>query len=301
MITGRNILSLMFCAVTALLPVHLVQGQQSPVVANGAHLTEISDRFSFTEGPAADAEGNIYFTDQPNNDIWKYGIDGELSLFMDESGRSNGMYFDDENNLVTCADVNSELWKINPDKTVNVLVDNYRGKRLNGPNDLWIAPNGGIYLTDPYYQRDYWKRTEKEIEEERVYYLPPDRGELRIAADGLVKPNGIIGTPDGTKLYIADIGDQKTYSYRIAEDGSLTDRSLFADMGSDGMTIDENGNLYLTGDGVTVFNASGQQIEHIEVPGDWTANVTFGGPNRETLFITAGTAVYTIEMKVKGQ
>ncbi|NBC02749.1 MAG: SMP-30/gluconolactonase/LRE family protein [Bacteroidetes bacterium] len=273
---------------------------QSPVIADGAELNLVSDQFSFTEGPAADIEGNVYFTDQPNNDIWIYTIDGELNKFMDESGRSNGLYFAENGDLLACADENNELWSISPHMVVEVLVDGYEGKRLNGPNDLWPDPNGGIYFTDPYYQREYWDHTEKEIEEERVYYLTPDRDDLIIVADNLIQPNGIIGTPDGNTLYVADIGDGKTYSYSINEDGTLSNKSLFTEMGSDGVTLDEQGNLYLTGDGVTVFNPEGEQIEHISVPQNWTANVTFGGEENETLFITASTAVYTLEMKVKG-
>ncbi|WP_234573278.1 SMP-30/gluconolactonase/LRE family protein [Rhodohalobacter sp. 614A] len=273
---------------------------QRSVIADGAELTLISDQFSFTEGPAADSKGNIYFTDQPNNDIWIYTTEGELNLFMDESGRANGLYFDDNGNLLACADEKSELWSITPYMEVEVLVDGYNGKRLNGPNDLWPDLKGGIYFTDPYYQRDYWERTEKDIEEERVYYLTPDRKNLVIVADDLVQPNGIIGTPDGKTLYVADIGDGKTYSYSINEDGSLSNKTLFTEMGSDGVTLDEQENLYLTGKGVFVFNKNGEQIEHIPVPQNWTANVTFGGEDNQTLFITASTAVYTLKMKVKG-
>lgn len=274
---------------------------QSPVIADGAELTLISDQFSFTEGPATDSDGNIYFTDQPNNDIWIYGTDEELTLFMDQSGRSNGLYFADNGNLIACADKENELWSITPEKEVSVLVDGYNGRRLNGPNDLWIDPDGGIYFTDPYYQREYWDHTEKEIEEERVYYLTPDREDIFIVIDDLVQPNGIIGTPDGKTLYVADIGDGKTYSYQIDQDnGYLTNRTLHAEMGSDGVTLDDQGNLYLTGKGVTIFNQAGEQIEHIPVPQDWTANVTFGGEDNQTLFITASTAIYTLQMKVKG-
>lgn len=281
--------------------IHLSATAQSPVVEDGAELTLISDQFSFTEGPATDSEGNIYFTDQPNNDIWIYTVEGELNRFMDESGRANGLYFADNGNLLACADNENELWSITPYMEVEVLVDDYNGKRLNGPNDLWIDPEGGIYFTDPYYQREYWDHTEQEIEEQRVYYLSPDHEDLFIVIDDLVQPNGIIGTPDGQTLYVADIGDGKTYSYNIDQDnGYLTNRTIFTEMGSDGVTLDDQGNLYLTGKGVTVFNNAGEQIEHIPVPQDWTANVTFGGENNRTLFITASTAVYTLKMKVQG-
>lgn len=273
---------------------------QSPVIADGAELKLVSDRFSFTEGPAADTEGNIYFTDQPNNDIWVYTTDGELELFMDEAGRANGLFVAQNGNILACADEKSELWSITMDKEVTVLVDGFEGKRLNGPNDLWQDPKGGIYFTDPYYQREYWERTEKEIEEERVYYLTPDHENLMTVADDLVQPNGIIGTPDGKTLYVADIGDGKTYSYSILDDGSLSNRTLFTEMGSDGITMDESGNLYLTGNGVTIFNNKGEKFEHIPVPANWTANITFGGADFKTLFITASEAVYTLRMKVSG-
>ena len=294
----RNLLP--FTLLVALTVIHPAEARQSNLIAEGAELTLQSARFTFTEGPATDSEGNIYFTDQPDNKIWKYSTGGELSLFMENAGRSNGMYFDNDGHLLTCADEKNEIWSISPEGEVSVLVASFKEQRLNGPNDLWVHPDGGIYFTDPYYQREYWSHNEKEIDEERVYYITPDRSEIRIAADGLVRPNGIIGTPDGKTLYVADIDDRKTYSYTILPDGSLTDRKLFAEPGSDGMTIDEQGNIYLTGDGVLVFDSSGRQIEHIEVPENWTANVTFGGADRKTLFVTAMSGIYTLRMNVKG-
>lgn len=274
--------------------------QQSPVIADGAKLTMVSDQFSFTEGPAADKDGNVFFTDQPNNKIWEYTTGGKLILFMDHTGRANGTFFDDKGNLITCSDKNDQLWSVSPNKKVTILVKNFRGHRLNGPNDLWIDPNGGIYFTDPYYQRPYWKRTKPDIKQQRVYYLTPDKKKVFIVVNDFVKPNGIIGTPDGKRLYIADIGAGKTYSFTIDSNGHLSNKKLFTNMGSDGMTIDNQGNVYLCGNGVTVFNKNGKKIEHIPVPQKWTANVTFGGTKRQTLFITASTAVYTLKMNVKG-
>ena len=124
--------------------------------------------------------------------------------------------------------------------------------------------------------------------------------ELRIVADDLVQPNGIVGTPDGKMIYIADIGDKKTYRFTILENGDLSNKTLFTEVGSDGMTIDNKGNVYLTGNGVTVFNKKGEEILQIPVPQKWTANVTFGGPDQSILFITAMNSVYTLEMNVHG-
>ena len=273
---------------------------QSSVVAKGSVPVLVSSEYLFTEGPAVDAEGNIYFTDQPNDKIMKWSTDGSLSVFMEGTGRSNGLFFDKNGNLIACADLNNQLWMIDKSKNVTVLVKDFEGKKLNGPNDLWIDPQGGIYFTDPFYQRDYWTRSEKEIEEENVYYLSPDRKKLTIAASGLMQPNGIIGTPDGKKLYVADIKGRKTYSFVIQKDGTLTDKKLFADMGSDGMTVDSKGNVYLTGKGVTIFNSNGEKIETIAIDAPWTANVCFGGKDRKTLFVTASKSVFTLKMKVKG-
>lgn len=257
--------------------------------------------FSFTEGPVADDNGNVYFTDQPNDKIFMWSAEtGDIEIYLDGSLRANGLYIDHEGNLLACADERNQLVSIDKEKNITVLINDFEGKRLNGPNDLWVDPQGGIYFTDPYYQRDYWDHTEKEIDPERVYYFEPGTGSLTVAADDIVKPNGIIGSPDGSYLFVADIGDSKTYRYTINKDRSLTDRTLIAEMGSDGVTLDTEGNLYLTGNGVTVFNSSGEQIEHIEVPEGWTANVTFGGTDKNILFITAMGSVYTLEMNVKG-
>lgn len=269
------------------------------IVADGARLQLVSSQFSFTEGPAVDKDGNVYFTDQPNNKIWKYDTDGKLSVFMENAGRSNGMFFDKKGNLITCADEENQLWRISPKGKVEVLVKDVEGKKLNGPNDVWVHPGGGIYFTDPYYQRNYWTRTRPEMEGEKVYFLAPKKNAV-VIADSFKRPNGIIGTPDGKLLYVADIDANKTYRYSIAADGSLSDRQLFASQGSDGMTMDNQGNIYLTGRGVTVYTPEGKLLARIAVPEGWTANATFGGKQRDELFITALKSVYVLKMKVRG-
>jgi gluconolactonase len=273
-------------------------GAQGLLADTGVHL--LSRQFSFTEGASVDRRGNVFFTDQPNNRIWEYDVRGRLTVFMDSAGRSNGMYFDRSGRLVTCADENEQLWAIGPDKKVQVLLSDVGGRRLNGPNDLWIDSRGGIYFTDPYYQRPYWTRTKSEMDGERVYYLPAGALQPRVVATDLVKPNGIVGTPDGRYLYVSDIGDGKTYKYMIGADGGLSDRQLFVLQGSDGMTLDAQGDVYLTGDGVTVYDPAGKKIAHIPVPESWTANLCFGGRDKRTLFITASKGLYQIRMRVRG-
>src|SRR4051812_34694246 len=236
------------------------------VTTPGAELKKVVGDCKFTEGPASDAEGNVYFTDQPNDRILKYSVDGKLSTFMQPCGRSNGLCFDAKGNLWACADEKNELWRIDPAKKVTVVVKDYNGKLLNGPNDVWVRPDQGTYFTDPFYKRPYWKRGPTEQDVQGVYYLTPDRKTLTRVVDDLKQPNGIIGTPDGKTLYVADIGAGKTYAYDVEGDGKLANKRLFCKLGSDGMTIDAEGNVYLTGKGVIVFDRTGKQIEHIAVP-----------------------------------
>lgn len=281
-------------------PASNANGQVKGIIEPGAKLEKLAGGFKFTEGPATDADGNIFFTDQPNDRIHKWSVEGKLSTFLEPCGRSNGLCFDAKGNLLACADAKNELWSIAPDKKITVLVKDFQGKLLNGPNDLWIRPDQGIYFTDPYYKREYWKRGPKEQDVEGVYFLPPDRQKLVRVIDDLKQPNGIIGTPDGKTLYVADIGASRTYAYDVRPDGTLAEKRLFCKLGSDGMTIDSEGNVYLTGKGVTVFDRDGKQIEQIPVPALWTANVCFGGRDRQTLFITALGNVYGLRMRVKG-
>lgn len=285
--------------VLTLLTAGAVQAGDTNLIAPGAKLEALATEFKFTEGPACDARGNVLFTDQPNDRIMKWSVDGKLSTFRQPCGRANGLTFDRDGNLWACADEKNELWRIDPAGKVSVVVTNYDGKLLNGPNDVWIRPAGGLYFTDPYYKRPYWNRGPKEMPE-CVYYLSADHQRLQRVIDDLKQPNGIIGTPDGKNLYVADIGARQTFRYAIQPDGTLKEKTLFCEMGSDGMTIDSRGNIYLTGKGVFVFDPAGRQIEHIDVPENWTANVCFGGPDRQTLFITATKGLYALRMAVKG-
>lgn len=179
-------------------------------------------------------------------------------------------------------------------------MNNYEGKKMNGPNDLWLDRKGGIYFTDPYYQRKYWTRQEAELDKQQVYYLAPGKKDPVMVAGDFTRPNGIVGSKDGKTLYVADIGAGKIYKYQVNKDATLSNRELFASQTADGMTLDQEGNLYAAGNGITVYNSQGKQIAHVDIPEKWTANLCFGGRNRDQLFITASTAIYTLRMRVKG-
>ena len=289
----RKILTLALFALTF---VALAAG----VFAPDAKLQKLASGFAFTEGPTCDKKGNLFFVDQPNDRILKWSTKGKLTTFLQPSGRTNGMMFDAKGQLIACADAHNELWAISPRKKITVLAKIFDGKYLNGPNDVWVAPSGGLYLSDPFYRRKWWDHQQMALTNEEVFYLAPDRKTITRVTDDLKKPNGITGTPDGKLLFVSDIRDNKTWRYDIAADGSLMNKTFFCALGSDGMTIDTAGNLYLTGKGVIVFDRTGKQIDHVDVPEKWTANICFGGAEHKTLFITATESLYSIETKYPG-
>jgi len=269
--------------------------EKPSVIAAGAKVEKLAGGFVFTEGPAVDAEGNIFFTDIPKNRIHKWSADGKLSTFREDSGGANGLFFDKAGNLLACEGGRGRLVSIGLKGKVTVLAERYANKKLNSPNDLWLAPNGGIYFTDPRYGN----RDGMEQDGEHVYYLASDRKKVIRVIDDMVRPNGVIGTADGKLLYVADHGGKKTYVYTINADRTLSDKKLFAPEGSDGMTIDSEGHVYLTRRAVSVYDSGGEKVETIEVP-EGPANVCFGGKDKQTLFITARTSLYSIRMRVKG-
>ena len=295
----------------------------------------------FTEGTTCAPNGDVYFVEQNSNKIMRWSVaEKALSVFMHPAGYANGMSFDAKGNLIACADERNELWSISltatetipypqplnpavgekpsaekitqPAHTV-IMDGRYNGKLLGGPNDLWIRPDGGIYFTDPFYARQWWTPGRKQEQElKTVYFLSPDRKTLtRVLADfnstkGVAgTPNGIVGTPDGKTLYVADISGSEIWGFDVQPDGALTNKKFICPFGSDGMTLDDQGNLYLSANarpssGVTVVNVkTGLQIGFIPVP-EGPANLCFGGKDHSTLFITARTGFYSIPTNVKG-
>jgi gluconolactonase len=262
-------------------------------------LEKLAGGFAFTEGPAADPRGNVYFTDIPNNLILIWAIEDELDTFRVNSGRANGLYFDKDQNLLACEGEKGQITSTSPDGEYKVVATGYNGIRFNQPNDIWPDKKGGIYFTDPKYGGD-----DNELPQDgmHVYYISPDHTSVTRVCNDFEKPNGVIGTPNGKTLYITDNQAGKTYKYDIQNDGSLTNKTLFVELGCDGMTTDTEGNVYLTTNGknaVDIFSPSGDLLESIEVP-EKPSNVCFGGKYRNQLYITARTSIYRIEMNTKG-
>jgi gluconolactonase len=267
------------------------------IVAPGGLVTQIAGGFTFTEGPAADKAGNVYFSDIYRSRIYRWSLTAKLSTFRVNSGGANGLMFDRAGNLLACEGVARRVTSTSPSGRVTVLADNYGGKKFNSPNDLWVDPKGGVYFSDPRSGN----KSDLKQDGFHVYYITPDRKRVERVVDNLAFPNGVVGTADGRQLYVADSNDRKTYVYSINKDGSLSNRRLAARGGSDGLTLDEQGNLYLTREkNVLIYNRSGRRIAAIDLP-DQPSNVTFGGRDKKTLFITAVTRLYSIEMNVRGQ
>ena len=287
----RNIIIL----ATVIAPIK-TNAQENSLIAPGAMVDRIASGFGFVEGPAADADGALYFTDIPNNRIYRWTIDNGVQTFMDESEGANGLRVDLAGNLLVCQMGARRVIAINREGDNTVLADHFEGARLNSPNDLWVDPKGGIYFTDPRYG----PTDDEELSGYYVYYISPNRSEVQLVVDDLIRPNGIVGTLDGARVYVADHGAGRTYAYTPQDDGSLTDKQLFVRQGADGMTMDDLGNVYLTGQDITVYNPDGEPIQSIAVP-EPPANLTFGGPDGTTLFITARTSLYALEMMVGGQ
>jgi len=282
--------------ITLLLLLPGLRAQENSLIATSAGIEKIAGGFQFVEGPAADPEGNLFFVDIPTERILKWNPETGVSTIRSESGRANGLRFDPEGNLVICEMKTRQVTSTDKNGDSRVLASHFEGKRFNSPNDLWIDPNGGIYFSDPRYG----STEDQELSGHHVYYINPDEDQILQVTNDLERPNGIIGSFESDKLYIADHGAGQTYVYSIKKDGTLTDKQLFAPQGSDGMTMDELGNLYLTGQDITIYAANGVAIESIATP-EPPANVTFGGPDNMTLFITARTSVYALKMNVTGQ
>lgn len=273
-----------------------VLAQTSDLVAAGAEPELLTDGFIFTEGPAADADGNIYFSDIPANRNYVWTTAGELETFRENSNGTNGLFFDRNWRLLAAEGGAGRITRLADDGSATVIIEEYEGQPFNSPNDLWVDADGGIYFTDPRYgdesnnpQPGYY-----------VYYLAPGADEAEAIITDLVKPNGIIGTRDGSTLYVADHLGNETYAYNIDEPGQVSNKRLIAAQGSDGVTLDEHGNLYLTGGtNITVYSPEGELLETISFPLA-PANMTFGGPDRDVLFVTARSSLFKLDMQVKG-
>jgi gluconolactonase len=239
------------------------------------------ESFEFTEGPAFNNEGILFFSDVPEEKIFRYNPEsGEHSLFLDNTGGANGLYFTAGGKLYACAGKARQVIAIDEEgNKVDVVADHYNGNKLNSPNDLWINKQGGIYFTDPRYG----EKDNLEQDGMHVYYIKPGNKKVIRVANDLTRPNGIIGSENGNKIYIVDEGERKTFVYNIKNDNTLTNKQLFCEEGIDGMSITDKGNICITTEnGVSVYSPGKKLLASYDFKATPT-NVTYRGGN---LYVT---------------
>lgn len=284
--------------VTRIDNVKLLPASGLPGITAGEPVAKkLAGGFKFTEGPAWNfKDGSLFFSDIPNADIVRYA-DGRTAVANDSSGESNGLMFDKSGALIACEHAGRRVSRAaKPGEPGKTIVDSYEGKKLNSPNDLWIDGEGGIYFTDPRYGN----RDNMEMKEEAVYYVTAD-GKLSRIIDDLVRPNGIALSPDGKTLYVVDNGASLLYRYPVSGPGKIGKGERIAyTPGPDGMSVDREGRLYVTGmEGVLVLESDGRWIGVIAAA-EQPANCTFGGPEYKTLYITARNGLYALETQTRG-
>jgi gluconolactonase len=282
----------------------------------------------FYEGPAADAEGNVFFSDIIANRILKMDSQGAISVFREESGRTNGNAFDAQGRLISCEGfglgAGGRRRIVRTDmKTgaTTVLTERYEGKRYNSPNDLCVDGAGRTWFTDPRYG----ERETMEMTVEGVYRIDGDGRVMRVLGQPDVqKPNGIAVAPDGKTLYVADSndsvgGNRKIWAFDVSSSGELSNRRVIYDFlqgrGADGLRVDIEGNVWAAAGiqkprppgevtdippGIYVVSPQGKLLGRIPIVEDYVTNLTFGGPERKTLFVTAGTSIYKIPVTASG-
>jgi gluconolactonase len=279
--------------------------------ANGdSRLEVLYDGCRWAEGPLyLPAWRQLIWSDIPNDRILRWDeATGTVGVFRTPAGHSNGNTVDRQGRLVTCEQGNRRVTRTEPDGTVTVLADRYAGKRLNSPNDSVVRSDGTIWFSDPDFgiTSDYeGHRAESEIGACNVYRIDPLSGEVHLAAEGFEGPNGVVLSPDESRLYVSDSRAARIHVYGVREDGTLSDGEVFAEARGgvhfDNIRFDDEGRLWAAAldDGVHCYDPDGTLIGRLRVP-EPVSNIAFGGPKNNRLFITATTSLYSLVMSVTG-
>ncbi len=285
------------------------------LIAPGAQLKRLFSGTAWAEGPAyVKSDNALVWSDVPNNRMYRWTPEHGGSVFRSPSNYSNGNTVDRSGRLVTCEHLTHRISRTEQDGTIVPLVDNYRGKRFNSPNDLVVKSDDSIWFTDPPYgilSNYEGVQQESEVGGNFVYRFDPATGDLSIVADDFDKPNGLAFSPDESVLYVADTGGTHTpngphhiRAFDVSASSQLSNSRVFAEVSpgfADGFRVDEAGNVFTSAfDGIQVYSPAGKLLGKILVPERATANCAFGGDDNSTLFITASTALYAIETSTRG-
>ncbi|MCG7359644.1 SMP-30/gluconolactonase/LRE family protein [Roseomonas sp. ACRSG] len=280
-----------------------------------ANLHRLYDKCHWAEGPAYFPAGRyLIWSDAPNNRMLRYDETNDVvSVFRQPAHNSNGNTVDRQGRLVTCEHGMRRVTRTEHDGSITVIADRYQGKRLNSPNDVVVKSDGSIWFTDPTYgiDSDYeGNKAESEIGASYVYRVDAHSGEVTVVCDDFVKPNGLAFSPDESLLYVVDTG--RTHGpehpahmrmFGVAEGGRLSGGKVFADSTAglfDGFRLDDTGRIWTSaGDGIHVYDPDGSLIGKVRVP-EVVANLCFGGPKRDRIFICGTTSLYSVRMFVNG-
>ena len=301
----RTLLFLSVLITQALTAPSFAFADEIPDIGPTGPVTKVATGFKFVEGPTFDNDGNLYFTDIRNDRINKMTPDGTVSVFVEPAEECNGLMIIGDQ-VYACSMKAGKLKSFRlSDGKETILADGYEGKRFNALNDLVVDQAGGVYFTDPFFGAP-----QPLPQGVQALYYRDAAGKVSRLADFEQVPNGVILSPDEKTLYVVPSFDKQMWAYPVKSPGKLGDGRVFCELaqakdrtsmaGGDGLTVDTNGNLYITCSlGVQVFDPSGQQLGVISFP-EIPANTTFGGKDRRTLYVTARTSVYAVPMKATG-
>ena len=282
------------------------------LVDEDAVVEQVATGFTFTEGPIWMPDGSLHFSDMPADKRRRWHPTIGVTVLRDPSNKCNGMTLDNDGNLLVCEHVTSSLVRENPDGTRETLATHWQGKELNSPNDVIVASDGSIIFTDPTYGRmpGFGLEREQDLDIQGVYRLPAGGGEIELLVDDFAQPNGLCFSPDESLLYINDTTRAHIRVFDVGPSHALSNSRVFAEnIGTgdlatgelvDGMKIDEQGNVYVTGPkGVWVFGTDGEHLGTIEVPEN-VGIINWGDDDWRSLYIPASASVYRVRMKVAG-
>ncbi len=264
----------------------------------GVGIERVATGFRFTEGPVWSREGFLLFTDIPNNQIMKYAPGEKPTVFREDSNGAQGNAFDAQGRLYTCESHTRRVVRTDKKGAIEVLAEKWEGKRLNAPNDIAVRRDGHAYFTDPAFGA---QADTRELDFYGVFHLPP-KGELRVIAKPQGRPNGIVLSPNGHLLYVANSDEHNVRAYDVDHNGDTSNERVVisgVDGVPDGMRVDEQGNLYVAANRVWIYDAQGKLIGNLNIP-EKPSNCAFGDSDLRTLYITARSSLYRARREVKG-